>query len=142
SLDVIVVADANKDFHTPMPSSEQATEQVTESQPIRPDRAVMDYDVVIVSAGPAGLACAIRLKQLNPECNVCVLEKGSGVGAHLLSGAVFETRALDELIPDWKERGAPIHVPAREDRFMFLTKKAAIRLPTPPQMHNKGNYII
>ncbi|HEY8191367.1 MAG TPA: FAD-dependent oxidoreductase, partial [Alphaproteobacteria bacterium] len=73
----------------------------------RTDRESMEYDVVVVGAGPAGLSCAIRLKQLKPELNVCVLEKGSEVGAHLLSGAAFETRALDELIPDWKEKGAP-----------------------------------
>jgi electron-transferring-flavoprotein dehydrogenase len=106
----------------------------------------MDYDVAIVGAGPAGLATAIRLKQRAAESgrdvSVCVLEKGSEVGAHILSGAVMETRALDELIPDWKDKGAPLHTPAAEDRFLFLTKKRAIRLPTPPQMHNAGNYIV
>ena len=107
-----------------------------------PQRESMSYDVVIVGAGPSGLACAIRLKQLNPEITVCILEKGSEVGAHLLSGAVFEPRALNELIPDWKEKGAPLTCPAREDRFLFLTEKMAFRLPTPPQMHNEGNYII
>src|SRR6201993_2751307 len=105
-------------------------------------REIMPYDVVIVGAGPAGLSTAIRLKQLKPELAVCVIEKGSEVGAHLLSGAVFEPRALNELIPDWKEKGAPLTVPATEDRFLFLTKNHAIRLPTPPQMHNHGNYII
>jgi len=109
---------------------------------LRPDRDVMPYDVVIVGAGPSGLACAIRLKQHAPDLSVCVLEKGSEVGAHLLSGAVFEPRALTELIPDWKEKGAPLHTPATEDQFLFLTKTAALRLPTPPQMHNHGNYII
>jgi electron-transferring-flavoprotein dehydrogenase len=112
------------------------------SSPFRPDREVMDYDVVIIGAGPAGLSCAIRLKQINPEITVCVLEKGSEVGAHLLSGAVFEPKALNELIPDWREKSAPLHVMAKEDRFQLLTKTAAIRLPNPPQMHNKGNYII
>ena len=110
--------------------------------PIRPDRSVMAYDVVIVGAGPAGLACAIRLKQLDAGLSVCVLEKGSEVGAHLLSGAVFEPRGLDELIPDWKERGAPLRQPCGDDRFLFLTRTRAFRLPTPPQMHNRGNYII
>jgi electron-transferring-flavoprotein dehydrogenase len=105
-------------------------------------RDVMNYDVVIVGAGPAGLAASIRLKQLKPEVTVCVLEKGSEVGAHLMSGAVIEPRALNELIPDWKEKGAPLNTPAKEDKFLFLTKTKSIRLPTPPQMHNKGNYII
>lgn len=109
---------------------------------IRPDRTVMPYDVVIVGAGPAGLSCAIRLKQLNPELAVCVLEKGSEVGAHLLSGAAFEPRALNELLPNWKELGAPLKTEIKQDKFVFLTKKFAIQLPTPPQMHNKGNYVI
>lgn len=110
--------------------------------PIRSDRTVMPYDIVIIGAGPAGLSCAIRLKQLNAELNVCVLEKGSEVGAHSLSGAVFEPRALNELLPNWQELGAPLKTPVTGDKFMFMTKKSAWRLPTPPQMHNKGNYII
>ena len=73
---------------------------------------------------------------------MCIVEKGSEVGAHILSGAVLEPRSLEELFPDWKERGAPLHTPAREDRFLFLTRGGAVRLPTPPQMHNAGNYII
>lgn len=110
------------------------------------ERESMEFDVVIVGAGPSGLAAAIRLKQLCAEkgqdLSVCVLEKGAEVGAHILSGAVMDPGALTELIPDWKEKGAPLNIPAGEDRFLYLTASKAFRLPTPPQMHNHGNYIV
>ena len=105
-------------------------------------RESMSFDAVIVGAGPAGLAAAIRLKQRAPEAAVCVVEKGGEVGAHILSGAVVEPRALAELFPDWRDRGAPLDTPATEDRFFYMTETRAFRLPTPPQMHNTGNYIV
>ena len=110
------------------------------------DRESMSYDVVIVGAGPSGLSAAIRLTQraaaAGRDVSVCVVEKGSEVGAHILSGAVLETRALDELLPDWRGRGAPLVTEASDDRFYLLTRRRAVRLPTPPQMHNRGNYIV
>jgi len=105
-------------------------------------RDVMEYDVVIVGAGPAGLSCAIRLKQLKPELNVCVLEKAAAVGAHALSGAVIEPGPLDALAPEWRESPPEICVPAVRDEFRLLTRKGSMRLPLPPQLHNRGNFII
>jgi electron-transferring-flavoprotein dehydrogenase len=105
-------------------------------------RDVMEYEVAIVGAGPAGLACAIRLKQLKPDLTVCVLEKAASLGAHSLSGAVLEPGPLDELLPDWRKHGPAICVPAARDEFLFMTRSKRYRLPTPPQMGNHGNFII
>ena len=108
-------------------------------------REVMEYDVVIVGGGPSGLSAAIRLKQLNSDLNVCVLEKASEIGAHILSGNVFETRALDELIPNWKELNSPIKTKVSKEKFLFLGKTKSLSWPTwllPKVQQNHNNFII
>src|SRR4051794_41109182 len=110
-----------------------------------PPRESMEFDVVIVGAGPSGLAAAIRLKQLNADINIVVVEKGSEVGAHILSGAVIDPVGLDKLIPEWRSEDTPITTAVSDDRFYFMGESGSVRLPNimmPPLMNNHGNYIV
>lgn len=129
-----------RSFQTARILREEAIEVETD------ERVVDEVDVLIVGGGPAGLSAAIRVKQLaeakGEDIRVVLLEKGAEIGNHILSGAVIQTDALDELIPDWKEKGAPLNQPALHDKMVFLTESGAIPMPHPPQMNNHGNYIV
>src|ERR1700682_5917766 len=123
-----------------MPMSAQAS-----LAPELPAREAMEFDVVVVGAGPAGLAAAIRLKQIAPEAAVVVVEKGSEVGAHILSGAVLDPIGLDRLLPDWRAEDSPLKTQVSEDRFYWLSRSRALRVPNfvmPPLMGNHGNYVV
>lgn len=118
-------------------------DSLSEDDPRRAEVFEDDTDVVIIGAGPSGLAAAIRLKQLAQDnLRVMLVEKAGELGAHILSGAVLEPRALNELIPDWKERGAPLNTPVTSDSMQFLTRNMSFPLPLPPTMDNHGNYVV